>query len=214
MTDTPMTEAEIRQWIDACNHEPAREALRELLAARATINGLRSEKVKPLEWTDNEDGSGSTARVSIFDADCKEEDNPTRYMVTGSCWWLHPSWSAPQAVGLWTGDLAPAKAAAQADYAQRILSALTPIHATTARADGIEVERLRDTLELHQIWLRAALDCKDWAWDGDQRQAAEEAYAQGQAALSTPANEPAKDETEDRNVDNFDGPHEIRNMLP
>ncbi|MGN6063800.1 hypothetical protein [Brevundimonas diminuta] len=30
-----MTEAEVRQWIDACNHEPARQVLRDYLALRA-----------------------------------------------------------------------------------------------------------------------------------------------------------------------------------
>lgn len=33
----PMTNAEIRQWIDACNHEPARQVLRSIV-------GLREEK--------------------------------------------------------------------------------------------------------------------------------------------------------------------------
>jgi len=30
-----MTEREVRQWIDACNHEPARQVLRDYLALRA-----------------------------------------------------------------------------------------------------------------------------------------------------------------------------------
>lgn len=33
----PMTNAEIRQWIEACNHEPARQVLRSIV-------GLREEK--------------------------------------------------------------------------------------------------------------------------------------------------------------------------
>ena len=31
----PMTDAEVRQWIEACNHEPARQVLREYLVLRA-----------------------------------------------------------------------------------------------------------------------------------------------------------------------------------
>jgi hypothetical protein len=103
-----------------------------------------------------------------------------------------PVYDAASLDGL-RGERDALKALSLADVLDRALAAEASL--TTARADGIEVERLREALELHQIWLRAALDCKDWAWDGDQRQAAEEAYTQGQAALP-PANEPAKDETE------------------
>jgi hypothetical protein len=35
MTTPRMTDAEIEQWAGVCNHEPAREALRELIALRA-----------------------------------------------------------------------------------------------------------------------------------------------------------------------------------
>lgn len=42
MTDKPqtteltMTDEQIQQWIDACNHEPARQTLRDYLALRKT----------------------------------------------------------------------------------------------------------------------------------------------------------------------------------
>lgn len=32
-----MTDEQIQQWVDACNHEPAREALRHYLTLRSTI---------------------------------------------------------------------------------------------------------------------------------------------------------------------------------
>lgn len=35
-TEFPMTDEQIRQWIDACNHEPARQTLRDYLALRKT----------------------------------------------------------------------------------------------------------------------------------------------------------------------------------
>lgn len=35
-------------------------------------------------------------------------------------------------------------------------------------------------------WLRGALDCKEWHWDADQHEAAEDAYKALQAALSNP----------------------------
>ncbi|MEQ3644821.1 MAG: hypothetical protein ABNH29_16860 [Paracoccus sp. (in: a-proteobacteria)] len=38
-------------------------------------------------------------------------------------------------------------------------------------------------------WLRAALRCKDWNWDADQRELAERACSDLRAALSTPTEE-------------------------
>lgn len=32
-----MTDAQIEQWIDACNHEPAREVLRDYIKLRASL---------------------------------------------------------------------------------------------------------------------------------------------------------------------------------
>lgn len=48
-----------------------------------------------------------------------------------------------------------------------------------------EVKRLREALGLQNEWVRAALECKDWVWDGDQREAAEWSLSQARAALRT-----------------------------
>lgn len=46
-----MTEREVRQWIDACNHEPARQVLRDYLALRARSSAPEArEGVKTLGW--------------------------------------------------------------------------------------------------------------------------------------------------------------------
>jgi len=34
------------------------------------------------------------------------------------------------------------------------------------------------------LWLRAALDCETWHWDGDQRAAAESSYELGMTAIA------------------------------
>ncbi len=47
-----------------------------------------------------------------------------------------------------------------------------------------ETMRLREALELQNEWVRGALQCKDWHWDGDQRAAAEWSLAQAEDMLS------------------------------
>lgn len=59
----------------------------------------------PLVWVDN---GQSNSRAMIRDG--------AYYRVHCTYWWVHPSWMKPQSVGYWDGDLAPAKAAAQAHY--------------------------------------------------------------------------------------------------
>lgn len=52
-------------------------------------------------------------------------------------------------------------------------------------------EALVEALKNQNEWVRAALECKDWAWDGDQREAAEWSLADARkvlAAIETPAN--------------------------
>lgn len=46
------------------------------------------------------------------------------------------------------------------------------------------VEALRKHAASVNQWLRAALDCKAWGWDTDQRQAAEDDHAALSAALA------------------------------
>ncbi|NBT32737.1 MAG: hypothetical protein EBT13_12790 [Rhodobacteraceae bacterium] len=46
-----------------------------------------------------------------------------------------------------------------------------------------EVVALVDKADLAAIWLRTALDCKDWHWDADQYDAAEWSYNQLRVAL-------------------------------
>lgn len=52
----------------------------------------------------------------------------------------------------------------------------------TGPTDFIERSKARaaETLEASRhvaLWLRGALDCKQWNWDADQREAAEDAYS-------------------------------------
>jgi hypothetical protein len=47
-----------------------------------------------------------------------------------------------------------------------------------------ERDRLREALTHLVPWVQAALDCKSWRWDGDQRSAAEECLEDARAALS------------------------------
>lgn len=54
----PMTDAEVRQWIEACNHEPARQVLREYLALRAQPQAR--EDAQPV------------AEIVLFGGDLKE----------------------------------------------------------------------------------------------------------------------------------------------
>ena len=44
---------------------------------------------------------------------------------------------------------------------------------------------MREALKETVIWVEAALNCKDWEWDWDQRVAANEALARARAALHT-----------------------------
>ena len=37
MSESPMTDAEVHKWIDACNHEPARQVLRDYLRLRTAL---------------------------------------------------------------------------------------------------------------------------------------------------------------------------------
>ena len=43
---------------------------------------------------------------------------------------------------------------------------------------------LLEALAIQNEWVRAALECKDWHWDGDQRVAAEQSLAAGLAAIA------------------------------
>lgn len=53
-----------------------------------------------------------------------------------------------------------------------------------AVCDLPEVKALVEALEVQTIWVRAALDCKEWAWDALQAEAAEESCAAARAALA------------------------------
>jgi hypothetical protein len=44
---------------------------------------------------------------------------------------------------------------------------------------------LWDALDLLAIWLRAALGCKEWSWDWDQKEAAVDSLRQAEAALAS-----------------------------
>ena len=47
-----------------------------------------------------------------------------------------------------------------------------------------KLDRAKEVLEVNMWWVRGALDCKTWGWDGDQRESAEHCYSKGQAVLS------------------------------
>jgi hypothetical protein len=47
----------------------------------------------------------------------------------------------------------------------------------------IENARLREALSECNVWVTAAIECKDWTWDGDQKEAAIFARDQARAAL-------------------------------
>lgn len=46
------------------------------------------------------------------------------------------------------------------------------------------VEALEEALKNQNEWVRGALDCKDWDWNGDQRQVAERSLESARAALN------------------------------
>lgn len=46
-----------------------------------------------------------------------------------------------------------------------------------------EIARLRELVEMSEIWLNAALGCKDWVWDVDQHEAATETLRDLRAAI-------------------------------
>jgi len=46
-----------------------------------------------------------------------------------------------------------------------------------------ENARLREALAECNVWVTAAIECKDWMWDGDQKEAAIFARDQARAAL-------------------------------
>ena len=58
-------------------------------------------------WVD-QDESSSTALIR----------DGARYRVYCAVWWIDPSWMKPQFVGMWEGDLSPAKEAAQMHFEQ------------------------------------------------------------------------------------------------
>lgn len=49
-----------------------------------------------------------------------------------------------------------------------------------------QIKALKAALRESDAWVRAALQCKDWHWDDDQREAAIYSVKQAHAALSTP----------------------------
>lgn len=64
------------------------------------------------------------------------------------------------------------------DQAKRVADALVNAPAPS--------DALREAAAHANSWLRAALRCKDWNWDADQRELAERACSDLRAALSTP----------------------------
>ena len=47
-----------------------------------------------------------------------------------------------------------------------------------------EARQFREALDLMNTWVESALNCKEWRWDGDQREAAEQSLAESQSLLS------------------------------
>lgn len=78
---TALSDSEVRIWINACNHEPARQALRQLLAYR--VRGVSSALTSP--------ASG-------------EQDAPVGYVLVpqAAIDWLMGE--GPDPAGLWFGD--------------------------------------------------------------------------------------------------------------
>jgi hypothetical protein len=75
---------------------------------------------------------------------------------------------------------------AERDYLEKTALQAAQCHGReTLRADGLQAEnaRLRGLLSECNIWLTAAIECKDWMWDGDQKEAAIFARDQARAAL-------------------------------
>lgn len=80
-----------------------------------------------------------------------------------------------------------------ADDISAILLGLVQIIEHKPAEDAPAEERNTEPLEIALIFLRGALDCHDFQWDGDQREAAEQTYRDAKAALAlitTPAEEP------------------------
>jgi len=146
-----MKDSEIRIWINACNHEPARQALRQLLAYRGrgvskSMAEFQSEKpvaVKPLVWSPVETWKqcsrerapafGGEYQIVMLDPD--RDALPSLYFEIGLGAFMFRFEQAQDPKGL-PGETCPrkfpsidaAKAAAQADYERRILSALDGPH--------------------------------------------------------------------------------------
>lgn len=52
---------------------------------------------------------------------------------------------------------------------------------------NVDLSDLKYALKDVTIWLESALRCKNWQWDQDQREAAEECVATAKSLISTPA---------------------------
>jgi hypothetical protein len=63
--------------------------------------------------------------------------------------------------------------------------AVNKLNNLRTKHDDLEEEnaRLREALSECNVWLTAAIECKDWVWDGDQKEAAIFARDQARAAL-------------------------------
>ena len=70
-----MTEREVRQWIDACNHEPARQVLRDYLALRARSSApeAREEALGNLLAVIHGDGGHRAVEVGVAQAAVEAE---------------------------------------------------------------------------------------------------------------------------------------------
>ena len=53
----------------------------------------------------------------------------------------------------------------------------------TAKDAAEEIKKLREALAECNFWVNAAIECKNWMWDGDQKEAAIFARDQARAAL-------------------------------
>jgi hypothetical protein len=72
---------------------------------------------------------------------------------------------------------------ADAMAVERALNETPPADRLTEALRLPEVAALVDKADLAAIWVRAALDCKDWHWDADQYDAAEWSCNELRAAL-------------------------------
>ena len=130
-TDTSREEAAISALLsygqadmDGVLVTTSRQAIHEVVdayrALRDELDAARSERVKPLEWEDLGDRC-HRAKAPLFGSIRAEAYGSGVYYVN----WSVPGYCDTFVEGGF-GSLKAAKAAAQADYERRILSALTP----------------------------------------------------------------------------------------